>query len=319
LETWPGGARAAAAIGLDAEHEFEKGTAIAARLAASNVPFTTFVLTKLADAHPDTVHALAATSELASHTHDHRALSDQDEDGQRAQLIESRTVLADLTGREIVGLRPPEERTNGDTLNALAYTGYHWVVGWRDKDCAEPWVLQAYGKAVVVLPRIPHDDYEYVVRRQGEDVASAWASMRSDLQQVRRLGGFYFFDFHTQFWDAPAIRAGVQHLTGLRNLPNVWLATVGDVAAWWRTRSRAAVRIASAGDDAVTVELASGTAARSIGVTVYVAGDPGRWIVEPVQGDAPAITVVVGSDDAVRLEYRDVTAGARRIARLRRG
>ncbi|MEO6026659.1 MAG: hypothetical protein ABIR79_07335, partial [Candidatus Binatia bacterium] len=42
LETWPGGARAAAAIGLDAEHEFEKGTAIAARLAASNVPFTTF-------------------------------------------------------------------------------------------------------------------------------------------------------------------------------------------------------------------------------------------------------------------------------------
>jgi hypothetical protein len=50
---------------------------------------------------------------------------------------------------------------------------------------------------VVVLPRIPHDDFEYVVRRPGEDVAAAWASMRNDLQQVRRLGGFYFFDFHT--------------------------------------------------------------------------------------------------------------------------
>src|SRR6185436_2382323 len=117
---------------------------------------------------------------------------------------------------------PPEERTNGETLSALADSGYQWVVGWQEKDRAEPWVLEDSGKAVVVLPRIPHDDFEYVVRRPGEDVAAAWASMRNDLQQVRRLGGFYFFDFHTQFWDAPAIREGVQHLTGLRNLPGMW-------------------------------------------------------------------------------------------------
>lgn len=316
LETWPNGARAAAAIGLDAEHEFAEGEAIAARLAASNVPFTSFVLTKLAGEHPDTVHALAAASEIASHTHDHRALSDQDEDGQRAQLVESQVILAELTGRTVVGLRPPEEQTNGDTVGALAESGYHWVVGWREKDRAEPWVLESSGKAVVVLPRIPRDDFEYVVRRPGDDATAAWASMRSDLQQVRRLGGFYFFDFHTQFWKAAAIRTGVQHLTGLRNLAGVWLAPVGEIAAWWRARSRADVRVAREPDGAATVEVASGMAMPELGVAVYLPDGPDGWSVQAVRGALPAATAIADADGRWRLVFRDLAAGEHRTVRL---
>ncbi|MCC6764709.1 MAG: polysaccharide deacetylase family protein [Deltaproteobacteria bacterium] len=319
LETWPRGARAAAAIGLDAEHEFAAGTPIAARLAASNVPFTSFVLSKVAGDHPDTLRALAAASEIASHTHDHRPLSEQDEDQQRAQLVESREILRERTGRTVIGLRPPEEQTNGDTLAALAATGYHWVVGWRDKDRAEPWMLESGGKAVVVLPRIPHDDFEYVVRRDGADVAGAWTAMRSDLQQVRRFGGFYFFDFHTQFWNAPAIRGGVRHLTGLRNLPGVWLATVGEVAAWWRVRSRAATRVVAAGEGAVTVELASGAAASELAVVVYLADVSAAWSVEAVRGAPPAVASLGGADGRLRLVFRDLAAGERRLVRLVRG
>jgi hypothetical protein len=180
-------------------------------------------------------------------------------------------------------------------------------------------VLQSDGKAIIVLPRIPHDDFEYVVRRPGDDAAAAWASMRADLRQVQRLGGFYFFDFHTQFWDAPAIRTGVQHLTGLRNLPGVWLATVGEVAAWWRTRSRAAVRVDADADGGMTIEIATGTAVSSLGVAVYVPGDPNGWVVEAVNGPAPAAVVVGGRDDTVRLVYRDLAAGDRRVTRLVRG
>ncbi|MCC6848860.1 MAG: polysaccharide deacetylase family protein [Deltaproteobacteria bacterium] len=319
LETWPRGARAAAAIGLDAEHEFAAGGPIAARFAASNVPFTSFVLTTVAGDHPETLRALAAASEIASHTHDHRPLDEQSEDEQRAQLVESRAILAALTGRTVIGLRPPEERTNGDTLAALAATGYHWIIGWRDKDRAEPWVLESGGKAIVVLPRVPHDDFEYVVRRDGRDVGASWAAMRSDLEQVRRVGGFYFFDFHTQFWNAPAIRTGVRHLTGLRNLPGVWLATVGEVAAWWRTRSRAATRVARAGDGAVTVELASGAATPELGVVVYLADSSAGWSVEAVRGAAPAVVAVGGADGGLRLVFRDLAAGERRLVRLVRG
>lgn len=316
LETWPNGARIAASLGLDAEHRFEESRAIAERLDAARVPFTSFVLTSLAMGHADVLGALAGASELASHTHDHRALSDMDEDAQRRQLHESRAVITDMTGRSVVGLRPPEERTNEHTLNALAESGYHWVVGWREKDQAEPWMLQSDGKGVVVLPRIPHDDFEYVVRRPGDDVAAAWTSMRSDLQQVQRLGGYYFFDFHTQFWDAPAIHRNVQHLTGLRNLPGVWLATVGEVAAWWRTRARAAVRVDADADGGLTVELASGAAAPTLGVVVYVPSDPEGWTVEAVRGAAPAVAVVGGRDEALRLTYRELGENDRRVSRL---
>lgn len=316
LETWPNGARIAASLGLDAEHRFDVSEDVAERLHAARVPFTSFVLTSLADGHPKALKALAAASELGSHTHDHRPLSDQDEDGQRRQLDESRRIVADLTGKTVLGLRPPEERTNEHTLRALAASGYHYVVGWRDKDAAEPWVLQANGKAVVVLPRIPHDDFEYVVRRPGDDVAAAWASMRADLKQVQRLGGYYFFDFHTQFWDAPAIHRNVQHLTGLRNLPGVWLATVGEVAAWWRTRARAAVRVDADPDGGLTVELANGAAAEALGVVVYVPSDPDGWTVEAVRGAAPEIAVVGGRDDALRLAYRELGENDRRVTRL---
>lgn len=320
LATWPDGARIAASLGLDAEHRFDESLAIAERLGASQVPFTSFVLTSLATGHADVLSALARTSELASHTHDHRALSGMDESAQRRQLYESRTVISDMTGRTIVGLRPPEEQTNEHTLNALAESGYHWVVGWRDKDRAEPWVLQSDGKGVVVLPRIPHDDYEYVVRRPGDDVASAWVAMRADLQQVQRLGGYYFFDFHTQFWDAPAIHRNVQHLTGLRNLPGVWLATVGEVATWWRTRSRAATRIDADADGGLTVELVTGVAAPEMGVVVYVPGDPSEWTVESVRGAEPEVVVLGGRDDALRLVYRELGENDRRVTRLvRRG
>ena len=320
LETWPNGARIAAALGLDAEHRFDEGEDVAERLHAARVPFTSFVLTSLAEGHPEALEALTAASELGSHTHDHRPLSERDEASQRRQLDESRRIIADLTGKTVLGLRPPEEQTNEHTLRALAASGYHYVVGWREKDTAEPWMLQAHGKAVVVLPRIPHDDFEYVVRRPGDDVAAAWASMRADLKQVQRLGGFYFFDFHTQFWDAPAIHTGVRHLTGLRNLPGVWLATVGEVAAWWRTRARAAVRVDAESDGGITVELATGAPAHALGVVVYVPGEPDGWTVESVRGAVPASSVVSGPDDAVRLVYRDMGANDRRVTRLvRRG
>jgi peptidoglycan/xylan/chitin deacetylase (PgdA/CDA1 family) len=308
--------RMAASLGLDAEHRFERSREIADRLSAARVPFTSFVLTSLAAGQHDALAALAEASELGSHTHDHRVLSEQDEDAQRRQLEESRRIVAELTGETVLGLRPPQEETNEHTLQALAETGYHYVVGWREKDAAEPWMLQANGKAVVVLPRIPHDDFEYVVRRPGSDAATAWASMRADLKQVQRLGGYYFFDFHTQFWDAPAIAKGVRHLTGLRNLPGVWLATVGDVAAWWRTRARAAARVDADPDGGITVELASGAAVPELGVAVYVPSDPAGWSVEAVRGAAPTAVVVGGQDDVVRLVYRDLGANDRRITRL---
>jgi hypothetical protein len=50
----------------------------------------------------------------------------------------------------------------------------------------------------------------------------------------------------------------------------MWLATVGDVAGWWRTRSRAAARVVTGADGALTVEVASGTAASALDVVVYL-------------------------------------------------
>jgi len=93
-----------------------------------------------------------------------------------------------------------------------------------------------------VLPRIPRDDYEYVVGRPLPS-AAVWPAVARDLQQVRRLGGLFFFDFHTQYAADPGIDTAARHLLGLRAMRDVWPTTGSHIADWWRLRAGTSVDV----------------------------------------------------------------------------
>jgi peptidoglycan/xylan/chitin deacetylase (PgdA/CDA1 family) len=119
------------------------------------------VVSSLTDRQLDAVTALAdADFEIASHTHDHRLLSEHDVDGRREQLATSRKRLERLTGESVTGFRAPAFDITDDHFDLLAETGYQYdssvvasrrIPGWYGGEFA----LQQPAPATAVDPDAP--------------------------------------------------------------------------------------------------------------------------------------------------------------------
>jgi len=319
VEPWPGGARIAAMVGLDTEQDFAVGATVADRFATAGVPLTAFAVSSLAAREPEVVRSLARAGEVGSHTDDHKPLAGRVASEQLAQLAGSRAVLSVLAGRPIVGLRPPEEQVDAATFEALAAAGYDYVAGTADKDRAVPDVHVVGERSLVVLPRIPLDDYEFTVRAPAADPAVVATAMWRDLAQLRRLGGLWLFDFHTQYANAPVLAAGLETVLALRGDADAWRATGREIAAWWRARAGATATATASGaagapGGTVEVRIAAGAAPlERLAVRVHL--PPGTRPVV-LGGDAAGVALVSLDADTVRLEVAALAAGERRVLAL---
>ena len=68
------------------------------------IPTTLYTTALFAQQFPDTIKALAATHEIASHTFYHSNFENE-------HLLQSKIVLEEITGKAVVGLRMPRMRT----------------------------------------------------------------------------------------------------------------------------------------------------------------------------------------------------------------
>jgi peptidoglycan/xylan/chitin deacetylase (PgdA/CDA1 family) len=310
IATWPGGVRTAAMLSMDTEHRFDAARGVAQRFADAGMPLTAFAVSSLATGHADTVQALAAAGEVGSHTDDHRPLAGRPFAEQVEQLTRSRDVLSALADAPVVGFRPPEEETDAETAQALVQAGYRYLAGPRDKNRAEPFVEDVDGTPLVVLPRIPRDDFEFVVRNP-LDPAGTWTAIQRDFQQVRRLGGLYLFDFHTQYAEEPGSADAVRHLLGLRALPDVWAATGRDVARWWALRAGAKVRVARPQPTRLVVTVTATQAVEGLTVLVHLPVDrPVAHLLASPGGAAPLLATT--APGTIRLVFEALAADAER-------
>ena len=91
---------------------------------------TFFVLGSIAAEQPGVVRAIAAAGhEIASHGQSHTMLDRLGRDGLRRELRDSKALLEDLSGREVIGFRAPTFSVGPDTLWALdelAAAGYRY-------------------------------------------------------------------------------------------------------------------------------------------------------------------------------------------------
>lgn len=86
---------------------------------------TFFVVSAVAEAHPDVIRAFdEAGHEIASHSHSHALLTDLDVDAQDEELEHSRAVLREITGQSVNGFRAPAFDLPPDHFKRLDATGY---------------------------------------------------------------------------------------------------------------------------------------------------------------------------------------------------
>ncbi|MFB6224507.1 MAG: polysaccharide deacetylase family protein [Haloarcula sp.] len=96
-------------------------------LAEHDATATAFVVSSVAETHPEAVQALAdAGLEIASHTHTHQLLSDLDSGQRREEIASSKSLLEQVTGATVSGFRAPAFDITTDHFDVLADTGYDY-------------------------------------------------------------------------------------------------------------------------------------------------------------------------------------------------
>jgi peptidoglycan/xylan/chitin deacetylase (PgdA/CDA1 family) len=325
LAAWPDGREAALLVTEDVEAEPQNARVLADVLRRIGLPGTFFVVHGLVEGEDEIAEAVASAGEVGTHTFDHQTLAGRSPDDQRVRLRRSRRATEDWSGREVRGLRPPEERFDSVTLAAWADAGGDYVAAENQARSAAPELHRtgAAERPMVVVPRVMKDDYNVLVN-DGLGWDRGVEAMMGGFRKVRRLGGVALLNLHTQFVDmGRAERLGAV-LDSVAAEPGWWTTTAGKVADWWRVRHAAGVTIEATGGDSVlevAVAAPPDTALTEATVAVSPGGDPGAWEVEPGRGGPglgyrvapPGLQVVVDSvaaGDTARFRLRRTGSGA---------
>jgi peptidoglycan/xylan/chitin deacetylase (PgdA/CDA1 family) len=117
--------RSAAGITDEEDVGLAAGAYLRRVLDAHDARATFFVVSSVAESHPETVRAFAeADHEIGSHTHSHALLTDLDASARREELERSRTLLRDVTGQPIDGFRAPAFALPLEHFDRLDRAGY---------------------------------------------------------------------------------------------------------------------------------------------------------------------------------------------------
>jgi peptidoglycan/xylan/chitin deacetylase (PgdA/CDA1 family) len=258
VEPWPGGLTAAAAFAQDVEDQFTNARHALDSLRAARVPATYFLTSNLARRHRALTAELAAHGELGTHSENHRLLGGSAPDVQARRLALTQRHLTALLGHPVRGLRPPEEQFDRATMAGWLKAGGSYIFGANNSRSAAPELLDIDGDTIVLLGRVNTDDFGSMSLAWGGSLDAITRAYVHEFENVRALGGLYLLSYHSQFFARPELVPVVARLA--RRLAadrEVWLATTGDVADWWRARARLDVRADFTGNRRLVVRIAN--------------------------------------------------------------
>lgn len=259
---WPAGHRAALVVTIDvdgdygvvaahgeadwywrsqARYDLDAGLTRLLDLLADYEIKATFCWVGLAaEERPDAVRAVAeAGHEIATHGWDHRPYNRLSRAEQRDDLIRTREVLSDLTGKVPVGHKSPFWQCSSDTVPLLQELGFQWNMDLALGDLP---VLQAPDPNRPPIVQLPPsrwwDDYPFFIEQTQlpDTVAAFW---REDLEVIRAEGKLMCLTVHPWITGRPGpSRALARFLDSAITFGDVWIARADHVALWWRERQK---------------------------------------------------------------------------------
>jgi peptidoglycan-N-acetylglucosamine deacetylase len=247
IAPWPEGKKAAAVMAIDVEADYQNARDALDALAQYKLPGTAFIVGSLAEADPITTRRLIDAFEIGTHTQRHLPLDTLTDVGQAEELANSKRIAERLAGRPVPGFRPPEERFTPATLQIWADLGGRYVFASNNGRAAGPEILPLLPDSLILLGRVSEDDYEILDRSNIRDRAQMSHLLISQVGESIAYRGLYMFSYHSHMMSQKELTPVLQELASkLRRTPEIWTATAGEVAEWWR--GRAAVHIVTAED-----------------------------------------------------------------------
>ncbi len=208
-------------------------------LAGAGVIATFFIPGFTADRYPDVVTlVIEAGHEVAHHGYLHRPPAHLKPDQERSELERGLASL-DRFGIRPAGFRAPWWENSIHTLGLLAEYGFSYDAGLFDRDV--PYVVDTGRGPIVEIPQSwVFDDWERyaympdppsgqgVIERPSDVMETWW----QEILAYRHYGGVAVPVMHPFLSGRPSrARALGELLERLQSTPDVWIATMGDIAA----------------------------------------------------------------------------------------
>lgn len=319
VAAWPEGRSAGMLIAEDSENGFTNAASLARMLRERNLPGTFYAVSGMALEHPELADSLASAGEIGSHTADHVPPAGLPLDEQLIRLDRSRRELAGWSGREIVGLRPPEERFDEATLRAwLRATegsrGAPYLAAVNGARSAAPEIYRYPEGAIVMLPRLMKDDYNVVVQEGTRRPERMLAAYLEGIEKMGALGGLAFVSLHTQIAGSPGqigIVGTVLDTVAARK-DTWWPATGAEIAGWWLDRDAMRVSLAESEAEEILVEVRAPTGSDAREVWLDIVLPRGERV--PLAGERRL--PYARTEWGIRVPLHPLTTGETRTLRL---
>ncbi|WP_413739885.1 polysaccharide deacetylase family protein [Sodalis sp. RH14] len=223
-----------------------------ALLAAKNVPASWCVPGVVAEEHPDRIRQIRQGGhELAGRGYRFESFDALTLAEQIKSVRRGNAAIANITGAAPRGFRLPAGNWADGLPDALVAEGLCWTSGWRGDDL--PFFIPLHSPAdAVPAPRLVElplhyelEDEPYFAFNLSPAVPPAQSriasysqtlgNMKMDFDGFYRFGLCYVLRLHPEVIGT-AGRIGVlgELLDYIAAHPDVWVATAGDIADWWR-------------------------------------------------------------------------------------
>jgi peptidoglycan/xylan/chitin deacetylase (PgdA/CDA1 family) len=240
VDLYPDGKPNALVVAMDTEWQFENAVHLGELLQARGLRGGFMCVNEFAEPNAGLVRSLAEFHDIGSHSEDHTVFVGQPRRTQAMRLRQSAAGLNELSGQPILGFRPPEERYDENTLEALVKTGFSYILGGEATAVGLPVLLhgsEADSSApLVLIPRIQRDDL-YLVNRERLSDAELADGWRSDWETVRRHRGIHYVSVHSTWLTSSDKAKLLGDFLDTVPLNEIWVPGPNDLAEWWHTRS----------------------------------------------------------------------------------
>lgn len=212
-----------------------------------NLTATFFVPAWTAENYPEVFKKIAAAGhELAHHGYHHERFFDKSYVEQKEIIERSQAIFKRLTGKTAQGFRTPSGDWARETPQLLQEMGFTYSSSMRGDD--RPYRTEINGRVtdfIEIPTRWELDDYVqsaynlYPAEPAGQDRIASHRWVLDNF--TREFDGYYRYGLcfvpmmHPQIIGRPGrilmLEKLIQHI---KSFPDVWFATGGQIAEWWR-------------------------------------------------------------------------------------
>ncbi|TNE95908.1 MAG: hypothetical protein EP326_14150, partial [Deltaproteobacteria bacterium] len=242
IAMWPKGKKYSATISQDTEDQYENSVKLIEELNKSEIPFTWFIISDVAQKHRRLTKEMMSTGEIACHGDTHDKFSGLPLKDQVERVARCKKVLKELTGKEVIGFRPPYEEYDENTFSTMPNISNQYIFTETAPETMVPKVLissdEENKRTLISINRSNSDDFEMWSTRK-LDFRRSKKLIEREIEWIKKIGGSYNMNFHTQNIGSEENFDLIVHLIRTLKTDNeVSLSTISDLAEWWNTRHK---------------------------------------------------------------------------------